>query len=316
MFLPNILLLFLMLAILEDSGYLTRVAVILDVVMKKLGLHGKSCIMIMLGFGCSVPAIMAARTLESERERCITILMTPFMSCGARLPVYLLFTAAFFAPSMQGVVMFSLYLLGVFIALLVGLFLQKMVFCEESSPLLLEMPPFRVPMMKTVLIHACDNGWQFLRRTGVIIFPAVLFMWLLASLPFGVEYASSESVIGVIGTTLSPVFAPLGFGEPESAVALLMGLIAKEIVIGTFGSLYGASEESLGDVLQGTFTPLSAYSFLVFVLLYIPCFAAMLTMKKETGSWRLTGLAAVGMLVLAWIVAFIVYQGGVFLGFS
>ena len=315
MFLPNILLLFLMLAILEDSGYLTRAAVILDAIMKKLGLHGKSFIPMILGFGCSVPAIMAARTLETERERFLTIFMTPFMSCGARLPVYLLFTAALFAPSMQGIVMFSLYLLGIFIALLVGFVLQKTVFTGESSPLLLEMPPFRIPIMKAALICACDNGWQFLRRAGVIIFPAVLFMWLLASLPFGVEYASSESVIGGIGTTLSPIFAPLGFGDPESSVALLMGLIAKEIVIGAFGSLHGASEESLGDVLQGIFTPLSAYSFMVFVLLYIPCFAAMLTMKKETGSWKLTGLAASGMLVLAWIASFIVYQGGTLLGF-
>ena len=315
-FLPNIFLLFLLLAILEDSGYLTRAAVIMDAIMKKIGLHGKSFIPMILGFGCSVPAIMAARTLESERERFLTILLTPFMSCGARLPVYLLFTAALFAPSVQGIVVFSLYLLGIFIALLVGLTLQKTVFTGESSPLLLEMPPFRVPTLKTVIIHACENGWQFLRRAGVIIFPTVLLMWLLASLPFGVEYASSESVIGGIGTAISPIFAPLGFGEPESSVAVLMGLIAKEVVIGALGSLYGASEESLGYVLQGIFTPLSAYSFMVFVLLYVPCVAAMLTMRQETGSWKLTGLAAVGMFVLAWFVSFIVYQGGVVLGLA
>ncbi|MDR2855288.1 MAG: ferrous iron transport protein B [Methanomicrobiales archaeon] len=315
-FLPNILLLFLLLAILEDSGYLTRVAVIMDAIMKKIGLHGKSFIPMILGFGCSVPAIMAARTLESEREKFLTILMVPFMSCGARLPVYLLFTSALFAPSLHGVVMFSLYLLGIFIALLVGFALQKTLFTGESSPFLLEMPPFRAPRVKAVLFHAYENGWQFLRRAGVIIFPAVLFMWLLASLPFGVPYASSESVIGVVGTAISPIFAPLGFGEPEFSVALLMGLIAKEVVIGTLGSLYGASEGSLGDVLHGIFTPLSAYSFMVFVLLYIPCFAAMLTVKQETGSWKLTGVAAVGMFVVAWIASFLVYQGGTLLGFS
>ena len=315
-FLPNILILFLLLAIMEDSGYLTRVAVIMDVIMKKIGLHGKSFIPMILGFGCSVPAVMASRTLETERERFLTILMTPFMSCGARLPVYVLFTAALFAPASQGMVMFSLYLLGILIALIFGLILRKTMFTGESSSLLLEMPPYRVPTVRGVITHACQNGWQFLRRAGVIIFPAVLFMWLLASIPFGVEYASSESVIGIVGDVISPVFAPLGFGDSESSVALLMGLIAKEVVIGALGTLYGVGEESLGDVLAGVFTPLSAYSFMVFVLLYIPCFAAMLTIKQETSSWKLTGIAAVAMFVIAWVVSFIVYQGGVLLGFS
>ena len=316
MFLPNIFLLFVLLAILEDSGYLTRVAVIMDQIMNRLGLHGRSFIPMLLGFGCSVPAIMASRTLETERERYLTILLTPFMSCGARMPVYVMLTGLFFTAAYQGIVMFSLYLLGILMALVVGLVLQKTLFTGKSSPLILEMPPFRVPTIRGVFTHACHNGWDFIRKAGVIIFPAVLFMWLLASLPVGVEYASSESVIGIIGTAIAPVFEPLGFGTPESSAAVIMGLVAKEVVIGTFGALYGVGEESLGDALAPVFTQLSAYSFMVFVLLYMPCLAAMLTMKQETNSWKLTIFAAVGMTVLAWIVSCIVYQGGLLLGFG
>ena len=315
-FLPNIFLLFVLLAILEDSGYLARVAVIMDRIMHKLGLHGKSFIPMILGFGCSVPAIMAARTLETKRERYLTILITPFMSCGARLPVYLLLVGIFFAGWSQGLVMFSLYLLGILVALTSGLLLRKTLFKGESSAFVLEMPPYRLPTIKGVLIHAGERSWEFLRKAGVIIFPAVLLMWLLASLPFGVEYASSESLIGMAGSAIAPVFAPLGFGFAEAGVAILMGLLAKEVVVGAFGTLYGVGDEALGDVLMNIFTPLSAYSFMVFILLYMPCLAAMFTIKQETGSWKLTGLAAVGMCVIAWIVAFIIYQGGVLLGFA
>jgi ferrous iron transport protein B len=315
-FLPNIFLLFLLLAILEDSGYLARVAVIMDRVMHKLGLHGKSFIPMILGFGCSVPAIMATRTLETKRERFLTILITPFMSCGARLPVYLLLVGIFFAAEVQGLVMFSLYLLGILVALICGLLLRKTLFKGESSAFVLEMPPYRIPTIKGVLIHAGERSWEFLRKAGVIIFPAVLMMWLLASLPFGVEYASSDSLIGIAGSTIAPIFAPLGFGFAEASVAILMGLLAKEVVVGAFGTLYGVGEEGLGEVLMNVFTPLSAYSFMVFILLYMPCLAAMFTIRQETKSWKMTGLAAVGMCVVAWLVAFVVYQGGVLLGFG
>jgi len=315
-FLPNIFLLFVLLAILEDSGYLARVAVIMDRIMHKLGLHGKSFIPMILGFGCSIPAIMAARTLETKRERNLTILITPFMSCGARLPVYLLLTGIFFAGWSQGLVMFSLYLLGILVALTAGLLLRKTLFKGESSAFVLEMPPYRLPTIKGVLIHSGERSWEFLRKAGVIIFPAVLLMWLLASLPFGVEYASSESLIGMAGSTIAPIFAPLGFGFAEAGVAILMGLLAKEVVVGVFGTLYGVGDEALGDVLMNIFTPLSAYSFMVFILLYMPCLAAMLTIRQETRSWKLTGLAAFGMCAIAWIVSFIIYQGGVLLGFA
>ncbi len=315
-FLPNIFLLFLLLAILEDSGYLARVAVIMDKIMHKLGLHGKSFIPMILGFGCSVPAIMAARTLETKRERFLTILITPFMSCGARLPVYLLLVGIFFAAEVQGLVVFSLYLLGILVALITGLLLRKTLFKGESSAFVLEMPPYRIPTIKGVIIHAAERAWEFLRKAGVIIFPAVLLMWLLASLPFGVEYASSESLIGMAGSAVSPIFAPLGFGFAEAGVAIIMGLLAKEVVVGAFGTLYGVGEEGLGNVLMNVFTPLSAYSFMVFILLYMPCLAAMFTIRQETKSWKMTGLAALGMCVIAWIVSFIVYQGGVLLGFA
>ncbi|MDV0444146.1 ferrous iron transport protein B [Methanorbis rubei] len=315
-FLPNIILLFILLAILEDSGYLARVAVIMDRIMHRLGLHGKSFIPMMLGFGCGVPAIMATRTMETERERLLTILLTPFMSCSARLPVYLLLVGIFFVPQVQGLVMFSLYLLGILVALIVGLLLRKTLFKGESSAFVLEMPPYRIPTIKGVLIHSFEHAGMFLKKAGVIIFPAVLLMWLLASLPFGVEYGSSESVIGMIGSAIAPIFAPLGFGIPEAAIAIIMGLIAKEVVVATFGTLFGVGEEALGDVLMNVFTPLSAYSFMVFILLYMPCLAAMLTVKQETNSWKITVGAAVMMCVVAWIVSFIIYQGGVLLGFG
>ncbi|MDV0441206.1 ferrous iron transport protein B [Methanorbis furvi] len=315
-FLPNIVLLFILLAILEDSGYLARVAVIMDRIMHRLGLHGKSFIPMMLGFGCGVPAIMATRTMETERERLLTILLTPFMSCSARLPVYLLLVGIFFVPQVQGLVMFSLYLLGILVALIVGLLLRKTLFKGESSAFVLEMPPYRIPTIKGVLIHSFEHAGLFLKKAGVIIFPAVLLMWLLASLPFGVEYGSSESIIGMIGSAIAPIFAPLGFGIPEAAIAVIMGLIAKEVVVATFGTLFGVGDEALGDVLMNVFTPLSAYSFMVFILLYMPCLAAMLTIKQETNSWKITVGAAVMMCVVAWIVSFIIYQGGVLLGFG
>jgi ferrous iron transport protein B len=315
-FLPNIFLLFILLAVLEDSGYLARVAVLMDRIMHRLGLHGKSFIPMILGFGCSVPAVMAARTLETERERNLTILLTPYMSCSARLPVYLLLVGIFFAAELQGIVMFSLYLLGILVALLVGLLLRKTLFQGEESAFVLEMPPYRLPTVRGVLTHALEHSWQFLRRAGIIIFPAVLVVWLLASLPFGVEYGSGESIIGIIGGVLAPIFTLQGFGFPEASVALVMGLLAKEIVVGTFGTLYGVGEEALGDVLTQVFTPLSAYSFMVFVLLYMPCLAAMFTIKKETNSWKLTLVAAAGMCVVAWVVSALVYQGGVLLGFA
>lgn len=314
-FLPNIILMFLLLAVLEQSGYMARVAVLMDGIMHKLGLHGKSFIPMVLGFGCGVPAIMGARAMESKRERNLTILLTPFMSCSARLPVYLLLVGIFFAPAFQGVVMFSLYLLGIVVALIAGFLLRKTLFKGEESAFVIEMPPYRLPTIKGVVLHMWDNAVEFIKRAGVIIFPAVLLVWLLATLPLGVEYGSSESIIGIIGTFIAPIFAPLGFGFAEAGVSIIMGLLAKEVVVGSFATLFGVAEDGLSGVLATVFTPLSAYSFMVFILLYVPCFAALLTIKKETRSWKFTLCAAGFYCITAWIVSFIVFQGGTLLGF-
>ena len=314
-FLPNIIIMFFLLSIMEASGYLARVAVLMDRIMHALGLHGKSFIPMILGFGCSVPAIMATRTLESERDRKLTMLLTPYMSCGARMPVYILFVGIFFAPEWQGIAMFALYFLGIVVALLVGIALRHTVFKAGKTEFVLELPPYRLPTIKGVLLHTWNNAKEFLVRAGTIIFAACLVVWLLASLPFGVEYGSLDSVLGMIGSSIAPIFEPLGFGFAEAAVAIIMGLLAKEVVVGTFGTLFGVGEEALGDVLINLFTPLSSVSFMVFVLLYVPCLAALFTIKKESGSWKFTIFAAILMLVVAWIVSFIVYQGGLLLGF-
>ncbi|HJJ80271.1 MAG TPA: ferrous iron transporter B, partial [Methanocorpusculum sp.] len=197
----------------------------------------------------------------------------------------------------------------------VGIALRHTVFKAGKTEFVLELPPYRLPTIKGVLLHTWNNAKEFLVRAGTIIFAACLVVWLLASLPFGVEYGSLDSVLGMIGSSIAPIFEPLGFGFAEAAVAIIMGLLAKEVVVGTFGTLFGVGEEALGDVLINLFTPLSSVSFMVFVLLYVPCLAALFTIKKESGSWKFTIFAAVLMLVVAWIVSFIVYQGGLLLGF-
>ena len=313
-FIPNIILMFLMLAILENSGYLSRVAVIMDAVMKKIGLHGKSFIPMILGFGCSVPAVMAARTLENERSKKLTMLLTPFMSCSARLPVYTLFISVFFTAN-QGLILFAVYIIGVLVALLVGFLLRKTVFRGEESAFIIEMPAYHMPRVRDTLLSMWDNAKEFLSRAGIIIFPAVLVVWLLGSLPFGVPYASMDSVLGSIGTAIAPVFAPLGFGIPEVAVSIVMGLVAKEVVIGSLGSIFGVGDAGLQAVLPTIFTPLSAFSFIIFILLYIPCLAALLTMKKEAHSWLFMFAAAFMYFAIAWIAAFLVFQVGTLLGF-
>ena len=313
-FLPNIILMFLLLAILENSGYLARTAVIMDAVMKKIGLHGKSFIPMILGFGCSVPAVMATRTLENQRAKKLTMLLTPFMSCSARLPVYTLIISIFFSEN-QGLMLFLIYIIGIIIALLVGFILRKTAFKGDETAFIIEVPAYHIPRVRDTLLSMWDNAKEFLIRAGRIILPAVLLVWLLGSLPFGVEYASMDSVLGSIGSAIAPFFAPLGFGIPEVAVSILMGLVAKEVVIGSLGSIYGVGEAGLNIILPSIFTPLSAFSFMLFILLYIPCLAALLTIRKESHSWLFTLGAAVMYVGIAWITAFIVFQGGTLLGF-
>lgn len=317
-FVPIIFLLFLMLSILEDSGYLARAAFVMDKLMHKLvGLHGKSFIPMILGFGCCVPGIMATRTLENEKDRLLTMLIVPFMSCSARLPVYALFAAAFFS-AYQGWVIFSIYILGMIVAVVMALIFKKTLFKGMSAPFVMELPPYRRPTIKGALIHTWERGYIFIKKAGTIIFALSIVIWALSSLPMGVEYASQESITGQIGTAIAPVFGPLGFGEWQPSVSLIFGVLAKEVVVSTFGTIYGVGEDGGGIItsLHDTFTPLSAFSFMAFVLLYMPCFATFGAIKRETNSWKWPIFSAGYMMVVAWVVAFIIYQGGSLLGFA
>lgn len=315
-FLPIIFLLFFALSILEDSGYLARAAFVMDKIMHKLtGLHGKSFIPMVLGFGCCVPGVMATRTLDNDRDRITTMLITPFMSCSARLPVYALFTAVFFA-AYQGEVTFSLYLLGIIIAIIVALIFKKTIFKGLSSPFVMELPTYKIPTLKGVLIHTWERGVIFLKKAGTIIFALSVIVWILSSLPVGVDYGTQASLTGQIGTFIAPIFAPLGWGSWQPSVAVLFGVLAKEVVVSTFSSLFGVAETgvALNSAIAGIFTPLSAYSFMAFVLLYMPCFATFATIKRETNGWKWP-LVSTGMSCgIAYIVAFIIFQGGMLLG--
>jgi len=311
-FLPNIMLLFLGISILEDSGYLARAAFVMDRFMHALGLHGKSFIPMLLGFGCNIPGIMATRTLESRKDRILTILVNPLMSCSARLPVYILFASAFF-PKHQGLIVFSLYLLGIILAIFVAKFFKNIFFKGEVAPLVMELPPYRIPTLRNVLLSMWTRSSLFIKKAGTIIFLAVVLIWTLSSLPPGAEYAGENSLIGKFGKILAPVFKPAGFGFWQAAVALLFGILAKEVVVGTLGTLYGAEEE-LKEVLLQQFTPLSAYAFLIMTLIYIPCIASIATIKRET-NWKWTAIAVSYSLVLGWILSVLFYQiGKIFIG--
>ena len=317
-FLPIIFLMFMMISILEDTGYLARAAFVMDKIMHKLvGLHGKAFIPMILGFGCGVPGMMATRTMEHERDRILTMMIIPFMSCTARIPVYALFVAAFFSAH-QGQVIFSLYLLGIIVAIIVAAILKKGAFKGITSPFVMELPSYKLPSIKGVLIHTWEKGYSFIKKAGTIILAASIIIWILSSVPIGVEYGAQESVVGQIGTTIAPIFEPIGFGDWQSAIALIFGVVAKEVVVSTYSSLLGVTEEGLGitNALHGLFTPLSAYAFMVFVLLYVPCFAAIATIKQETNSWKWPLAMVAITTITAYTVSFIIYQGGLLLGFT
>ena len=314
-FVPPIFLLFVVLTILEDCGYMSRAAFVIDRVMHKVGLHGKSAIPMILGFGCNVPGIMAARTIENTKDRITTIVITPLMSCGARLPIYTLLAVAFF-PAYQGLVVFSFYIAGVALALTIALVLRKTLLTGSSEHFVMELPPYRLPTYKGIAIHTWERGREFIVRAGTIIFIAVLLVWLLASMPWGVDYASSESWLGQMGTFVAPVFSPCGFDQWQASVGLIFGLMAKEAVVGTFGALFGVEEGALGDVFaaQLGWTPLIAYAFMAFCLIYVPCLATIAVIKRETNSWRWPAFVIVYSIALAWIVAMLIYQIGSLLG--
>lgn len=315
-FLPNIFILFFIISVLEDSGYMARAAFITDKVMHKMGLHGKSFIPMLMGFGCNVPAIMATRTLESARDRILTILISPLMSCSARLPVYTLLTAAFFSRR-AGTIIFSLYFMGIVLAVLLAKLFGKLFFPASTVPFVMELPPYRIPTFRGTFIHMWERGSLFLRKMGTIILAGAVIIWFLGTFPWGVEYASEASYAGKLGRVIEPIVKPFG-ADWRGGVALLFGVVAKEIVVGTLGVLHGTGEdrEALTIRLRAAMTPLSAYAFMVATLIYVPCIATVAVIKKETASWKWTFFAAGYSLALAWILATAIYQVGSLLGLS
>ena len=318
-FLPQIILMFLFLSILEDSGYLARAAFTLDKLMHSIvGLHGKAFIPMILGFGCGVPAVMATRTMENESDRLLAMMLIPFMSCTARLPIYSIFIGAFFTAN-QGLILLSIYLLGIVVALIVAGILKRTMFKGVAAPFIMELPTYKIPSLKGILLHTWDKTKGFLRKAGTIILVSAIIIWILSYLPFGVEYGSQESVLGMIGTAIAPIFAPLGFSTWQAGIAILTGLVAKEVVVSTFSSLGGLEdddEEGTMGLVHDLFTPLSAYSFMAFCLLYVPCFAAIGAIKQETNSWKWPLTMAGITLVTAYIVSFLIYNVGLLAGFG
>lgn len=363
-FVPGLLILYFFLALLEDSGYMSRAAFVMDRFMRVVGLHGKSFIPMILGFGCAVPAIYATRTIASRRDRVLTSLLVPLMSCSARLPVYVVFGLAFFG-SRAGTVIWAMYALGILVAMLAGMvFTRTILKPDASSAFVLELPPYRQPSMKSVLIHMWENTREFVRKAGTMILLASVLMWFLLNLPWGVA-DQRDSYFGKVSGAISPVFAPLGFGNWETGGALVTGFMAKEIVVSTMSQIYlngfeveesapttfgedlvgivrgfgeafvssgriflsiipgvdlvmedtEAEDTVLSLALRERFTPLSAVSMLVFVLLYVPCVATLGAIKQEFGaSWAVT--SAVYQTVVAWIVAFLIYRAGLLFGFA
>ncbi len=312
-FVPQIFVLFAVVAVLEDSGYMARAAFLMDRIMHRMGLHGKAFIPMIMGFGCNVPAIMATRTLESERDRLLTTLVLPLVTCSARLPVYALLAGALFGPR-AGLVILSLYVLSIALAALMARVLRRAVAPGEDEPFVLELPPYHRPTAKGIAIHTWERAKLFLQKAGIVILAGSVVMWFLSAFPWGVEVAGEKSYAGQIGKLLAPLVAPLGFSWRE-AVALMFGFVAKEIVVSTMGVLYGlgqhASSSDLGHAIAaGPLTPLSAYAFMAFTLIYTPCLAAVAAIRRETNSWKWALFAVGYLLVLAWIIAFIIYQGG------
>lgn len=311
-FLPIIIVLFFFLSLLEDSGYMARVAFVMDKLLRKIGLSGRSFVPMLIGFGCSVPAIMATRTLPSERDRKMTILLTPFMSCSAKLPIYAFFTAAFF-PKKAALVMILLYVIGMIMAILSGLLFKQTLFKGKPVPFVMELPAYRLPSAKTITLHMWGKAKDFLIRAFTVIFIATIVIWLLQSFDFGLNMVSdsSNSMMAKIGSIIAPIFAPLGFGDWRASTALITGITAKEAVVSTL-------EVLLGDnmTLAQMFSPLSAFSFLCFTLLYMPCVAAFAAVKRELRSFASAVIAMGYQTLIAWIVAFVVYNVGKLLGFG
>jgi ferrous iron transport protein B len=307
-FIPQIVVLFFFLSFLEDSGYMARAAVLMDRFMRSIGLNGKAFIPLILGFGCNVPAIMAARTLDDQKGRLVTILIAPFMSCSARLTVYSLFVASFFAK-WQAEIVFLLYVTGILMAVGTAFCLKKLIHVEESL-FMMELPPYRAPMLKSLLLHTWDKSKGFVRKAGTIIFGMSVLLWVLGNFSFHGLVPMKDSFLASIGGFIAPVFAPMGFASWQNGVAIIAGFMAKEVVVSTMGIVFGAGDGSaiLGPILHHVFSPASVLSFLFFVLLYTPCLSTVVMMQRETGSWRWTLYSILYSFAVAWMVAWIVYR--------
>ena len=313
-FLPLIVVLFFFLSLLEDSGYMARVAFVMDKLLRKIGLSGRSFVPMLVGFGCSVPGIMATRTLSSNRDRKMTILLTPYMSCSAKIPIYSVFAAAFF-PGRELLVMLALYFGGMAVGVLVALLMKNTAFKGNPVPFVMELPNYRLPAPRSVILLMWEKAKDFLQRAFSVIFVATVLIWFLQTfdIRLNVVTDSAQSILATLGRVVSPIFAPLGFGDWRMVTALVSGFTAKEAVVSTFGVILGVGTEHLTTALHSIFTTESACSFLTFCLLYTPCVAAVATIRRELNSgWKALG-AVVMQCVVAWLAALIVYQLGVLL---
>ncbi|MDF2535059.1 MAG: ferrous iron transport protein [Bacillales bacterium] len=315
-FVPQIFILFAFISLLEDSGYMARVAYVMDRALEKVGLNGKSFISMIIGFGCNVPGIMAARSIETPKERLLTVLLTPLMSCSARLPVYALFVGAFFSKN-QGSVVFGIYILGIVMALILAKIFSMTIVKGETSFFVIELPPYRVPQAFSILKSTWDKGKGFVKKAGTFIFAGSVFVWVLVNLGsrgWGVEM--SDSYFAAIGKFIAPIFKPIGFGTWEAAASLLTGVLAKEAVVSTMNVIYEApTDAALTGAISNLFTPLSAISFMVFTLMYIPCLATIATIYKETYSKKWTAFSIGYALVVSYALCFVIYQVGSLLGY-
>ena len=310
-FLPIIVTLFFFLSILEDTGYMARVAFVMDKLLRKIGLSGRSFVPMLIGFGCSVPAIMSTRTLSSDRDRKMTILLTPYMSCSAKIPIYAVFTAAFFAKY-RALVMIGLYVTGIVLGIIVALILKKTAFKGEPVPFVMELPNYRMPSPKSVFLLLWEKARDFLQRAFTVIFLATIIIWFLQSFDtrLNVVEDSADSLLAMVGKFIAPIFTPLGFGDWRAVTALISGFTAKEAVVSTLSVLMNTGTAELGTVLPNIFSGLSAVSFLVFTLLYTPCVAAVATIKKELGSRAKTVGVVFMQCAVAYLAAFVVYSIG------
>ncbi|GED68221.1 ferrous iron transport protein B [Brevibacillus reuszeri] len=315
-FIPQIFMLFFLISFIEDSGYMARVAMVMDKIMESIGLNGKAFIPMIIGFGCNVPGIMAARTIEQPKERLLTIILTPLMSCSARLTVYSLFVGAFFKEN-QALVVLSLYLLGIILAMTLAKIFSSTILKQSSSFFVIELPPYRIPQLKILLQSTWEKGKGFVRKAGTFIFGGSVVIWLLTYVgPGGLNVPMNDSFLAIIGGVIAPILHPIGFGNWQAGVALITGFLAKEVVVSTMNIIYAAPDMStLQGVMADFFTPLSAYSFLAFILLYVPCLATVAAIQKETGSLKWTWFSVMYALVIAYLVSILIYQGGLLLGF-